>query len=48
MAQHAKPPYRPADVTYLLQELRRLSTQRDGAVAFWKVMRWHLRDRRGR
>ncbi|HEV3021434.1 MAG TPA: hypothetical protein VGX76_03170 [Pirellulales bacterium] len=44
--QHDKS--KPADLPYLLAELRRLSTDpaSRGNVAFWQVLRWHLRDRR--
>ena len=39
---------KPADLPYLLAELRRLSTDPStrGKMAFWHVLRWHLRDRR--
>jgi hypothetical protein len=39
---------KPADLPYLMAELRRLSTDPSarGNIAFWRVLRWHLRDRR--
>ena len=38
------------DLGYLLSELRKLSTrpQAAGNVAFWRVVRLHLRQKRGR
>ena len=50
MAHRAKQLSQPADVAYLLRELRRLSTQphTQDNVAFWKIVRWHLRQLRGR
>lgn len=50
MAQRVKHMSRGADVAYLLRELRRLSTQPQTPenIAFWKIVRGHLRQRRGR
>lgn len=50
MAHRAKHISQGADVGYLLRELRRLSTQPQTQenIAFWKIVRWHLRQRRGR
>jgi hypothetical protein len=48
MSQRQPQPVKPADVNYLVRELRRLSTesQEKSGAAFWRVMRWHLRGRR--
>lgn len=50
MYQRQPPVAKSADVTYLLRELRRLSTEHQGknGAAFWRVMRWHLRDCRNK
>jgi hypothetical protein len=44
--QNDKP--KPADLPYLIAELRRVSTDPAvrGKIGFWQVLRWHLRDRR--
>lgn len=50
MSEPAKFVKKPADLAFLLQELRRLSTDQQSAnrTAFWRVVRWHLRERSGR
>lgn len=50
MSQRRQQLSKPADVTYLVRELRRLSTESQGnnGTAFWRVVRWHLRNRRNR
>jgi hypothetical protein len=44
--QNDKP--KPADLPFLMAELRRVSTDPSvrGKIGFWQVLRWHLRDRR--
>jgi len=39
---------KPADLPFLMAELRRVSTDPAvrGKIGFWQVLRWHLRDRR--
>ncbi len=41
--QNDKP--KPADLSHLMAELRRVSTDpaAHGKMAFWHVLRWHLR-----
>lgn len=48
MALRAKQLSRPADVNYLVRELRRLSTEPPSPhrLAFWKIVRGHLSQRR--
>lgn len=50
MSETAKSLRKPADLAFLLQELRRLSTDQrsENRTAFWRVVRWHLRERSGR
>ena len=50
MSQRAKQLSRPADVNFLLRELRRISTepQSHHRVEFWKIVRGHLSQRRSR
>ena len=50
MSQPSKQHHKPADLSFLIRELRRLSThpQDQNGTAFWKVVRWHLRERSGR